>query len=109
MTLPTSFYEGALPSNYVHDLDKQRLPDYKFYQSLGDRSERNNFRAPAYHRMDVSYKITKTKAVGTRSWIFNIYNLYNRQNPYFIYYDQQKLKQFSLLPILPSVTYQREF
>ncbi|WP_176454211.1 TonB-dependent receptor [Siphonobacter sp. BAB-5385] len=109
LTLPTSFYEGALPSNYVHDLNNPLLINYKFYQSLGDMSQRNNFRAPAYHRMDVSYKLTKLKVNGTRSWIFNVYNLYNRQNPYFIYYDQQKLKQFSLLPILPSVTYQREF
>jgi hypothetical protein len=53
------------------------------------------------------------------SWNFSIYNLYNRMNPYFIYFGsegqlqsgvfQVKAYQVSLFPILPSVTWNFEF
>jgi hypothetical protein len=53
------------------------------------------------------------------SWVFSIYNVYSRHNPYFIYFDQEgdpytgSLKiqaiQVSLFPILPSVTWNFKF
>ena len=82
----------------------------------------NQYRLPAYHRMDLSAiytpqpkKVRKFKG----EWVFSVYNLYSRQNPYFIYYDQSgnplqgdlqvDARQVSLFPVLPSVTWNFKF
>lgn len=81
---------------------------------------RNGFRMPDYHRADISatYKYRDRKKFKS-SWNFSIYNVYNRMNPYFIYFDQSgsienqdlsfSAKQVSLFPILPSVTWNFSF
>jgi hypothetical protein len=53
------------------------------------------------------------------NWNFSVYNLYNRMNPYFIYFGtegqiqngvfQVKAYQVSLFPVLPSITWNFEF
>lgn len=80
----------------------------------------NAFRMPAYHRLDLSanYKLKKTKRFES-SLNFSVYNVYNRSNPYFIYFNVKgsallsylnvKPKQISLFPILPSVTWNFKF
>ena len=78
--------------------------------------ERNGYRMPAYHRLDVSATFFKKKKKRWESsWNFSVFNVYNRANPYFIYFDDEgsisqgtlklQAKQVSLFPILPSVTY----
>ena len=47
-------------------------------------AERNGYRAPDYHRLDVSASWTKKGKKVTRQWVFGIYNLYNRYNPFLI-------------------------
>ena len=81
---------------------------------------RNNFRMPAYHRMDLSatYEGRKRARFST-SWVFSLYNVYSRLNPYYLYFDVEgdikeyrlevKAKQISLFPIIPSVTYRVSF
>jgi outer membrane receptor for monomeric catechols len=81
--------------------------------------DRNSWRLPAYHRLDlgVSYMVQKKK--WSYDINFSIYNVYNRQNPYFVYLaikgepgkGNQKavLKQSSLFPILPSLTWNFKF
>jgi hypothetical protein len=113
ITLPVSrfFYEGRVVDVY------------------GDR---NGFRMAPFHRADISatYYPQKRKkkddeAAKVRkrtfksSWTFSVYNLYNRQNPYFIYFGNDgnlnegtleiKAYQVSLFPILPSVTWNFSF
>lgn len=81
-------------------------------------STTNGYRLPAYHRLDLAATYTPKPKVNKKyksSWVFSIYNVYSRQNPYFIYFDQQgsvqagdlkiQAKQVSLFPILPSVTW----
>ena len=82
----------------------------------------NQYRLPAYHRMDISATYTpmpkKVRKVQS-SWVFGVYNTYSRMNPYFIYYDQSgspldgslkiEARQVSLFPILPSVTWNFKF
>ena len=94
--------------------------DGNFYSQYG---ERNSYRMPAYHRMDVSatYSRNKPNKKFNSSWNFSIYNLYNRANPYFIYFDvegegslnegdfQAQAYQISLFPILPSITWNFNF
>ena len=85
-------------------------------------SRLNQYRMQAYHRMDVSATYTpkvKPGRIGGQSWVFSVYNLYSRQNPYFLYFDQSgqlsngdlqvEARQVSLFPILPSVTWNFKF
>jgi hypothetical protein len=73
-----------------------------------------------YHRFDLSATLQGKKTKRFESnWNFSIFNVYNRHNPYFIYFDNQgekdkgtleiKAKQLSLFPVLPSVTYNFKF
>jgi hypothetical protein len=76
----------------------------------------NSFRLPAYHRMDLSatYIVKQTKKFES-SWNFSIYNVYNRANPYFIYFlpdiqnNQVKAYMVYLFPIVPSVQWNFKF
>lgn len=95
---------------------------------------RNNFRMAAYHRADISatWHMKQSRAKTSvdpqapvrapkfkSNWNFSVYNLYNRMNPYFIYFGtdgqiqngvfQVKAYQVSLFPILPSITWNFEF
>ncbi len=70
---------------------------------------RNNFQMRANHHLDISYKTSKKKTKGLRTWTFSVYNLYNRRNPYFLFMQNDELRQLSLLPILPSVSYEYIF
>lgn len=78
----------------------------------------NAYRMNPYHRLDFSATYTpKPKKVRryTSNWVFSVYNVYSRLNPYFYYYDQQgsasegtlevTAKQVSLFPVIPSVTW----
>lgn len=78
---------------------------------------RNGYRTPAYHRLDASVNVSKDVKLGRQTWSFGVYNLYNRQNPFMIYFDEEYvgnqshtvLKQLSLFPIIPSVSYNLKF
>jgi hypothetical protein len=90
-----------------------------------DYGPRNGYRMPPYHRADVSVTYTcKRKTLGKKisyqnNWNFSVYNIYNRHNPYFIFFDTEgsveegslkvTAKQVSLFPILPSVTWNFNF
>lgn len=78
----------------------------------------NGYRMNAYHRMDIAATYTpkpKKQRKYSSNWVFSIYNIYSRANPYFLYFDQEGSaadgtlkvsgKQVSLFPILPSVTW----
>jgi hypothetical protein len=76
----------------------------------------NSYRLPAYHRADISFTyIRKKTEKWESSWNFSIYNLYNRANPYFIYFypdielGQVKAYMVYLFPILPSVQWNFKF
>ncbi len=55
---------------------------------------RNNLRIPAYHRLDVSVTLNGKKEKKGRPrknqdyWVFGLYNVYGRQNPFSIYFTQ---------------------
>jgi hypothetical protein len=130
ITIPVSYY-------YI---------DGNFVTEYGAR---NSFRMPPYHRLDVSATYTpdrtkkkerkkerlksryerEGKDVNTMrapwyknyesSWNFSIFNVYNRHNPYIVYFATQgspydgtlkiKAKQVYLFPILPSITWNFNF
>ena len=81
---------------------------------------RNGFRMPSYHRADISLTYVNRETEKYKSsWNFSVYNIYNRMNPYFIYFNQEggsdtqdinfTAKQVSLFPVLPSVTWNFSF
>lgn len=104
VTLPTSLY--VVNGQLVQDIEKI-----------------NNYALPPYHRFDIAAIYTPkpdSKKKWKGSWTFSIYNVYSRQNPYIIYLDTQggvnsangvqlKVKQISIFPILPSITYNFKF
>lgn len=94
----------------------------RFYFINGTLSQQfssiNSYRMNSYHRLDIAATYTpkhKKQRKYTDNWVFSIYNLYSRLNPYFIYFDQEgsaaqgnlkvSAKQVSLFPILPSITW----
>ena len=107
-TLPDSRYA------YRYGIDPVTgEPDYIFIDKY---SSVNSFRLPAYHRADLSftYNQIQTKKFES-SWNFSIYNVYNRANPYFIYFlpdiKSQTVKAYMvyLFPIVPSVQWNFKF
>lgn len=85
-------------------------------------SRLNQYRMRAYHRLDLSATYTpipKKQRKVSGYWVFSIYNVYSRLNPYFIYFDEEgalsngdlrmTAKQVSLFPIIPSVTWNFKF
>ena len=103
MTLPERFYfiNGVLTQEY---------------------SRINQYRMKPYHRLDFSATYTpvpKKKRKLSSYWVFSIYNVYSRLNPYFIYFDQTgnlqngdvkvEARQVSLFPVLPAVTWNFRF
>ena len=93
----------------------QNISPWGSYTPLIDNIEnRNNYRMPAYHRLDFSVNFNKQKKYGKRIWSVGAYNLYNRKNPFYMDfgYDSHHnrvLKQYSLFPIIPSISYKYEF
>lgn len=85
-------------------------------------ANRNSARMKDYHRLDIGLHYeTITKGNRKALWSFSLYNVYNRKNPYYYYYNIQggpeiirpdkgnevlplKLYQISFFPILPSVS-----
>ena len=88
------------------------IDNYIYYYA-----ERNGYRAPDYHRLDVSATWTKKISNGklTRQWTFGIYNLYNHYNPFIINFEDSnngartKAVQYSLFGIVPSVSFGLKF
>ena len=81
---------------------------------------RGNIRVPDYHRLDVSATKKNKKALfgkGSSEWVFSVYNLYNRKNPFSIYTRpnednsvQTEAVQLSIIgSFVPAVTYNFSF
>lgn len=77
---------------------------------------RNNYRMPNYHRLDLGVNVHKKRKRGIQTWSYGLYNAYSRQNPYYLFIttnyqnpNERTLKQLSLFPIMPSVSYNFKF
>jgi outer membrane receptor for ferrienterochelin and colicin len=112
ITLPISTYQiSGLGSAITQE-------QFGFYEQGTEYTDRNAFRMRAYHRADIGLQVTKKKKKGVRTWEFSAYNLYNRKNPFYYTIGPEKrfepeskqvLKQISLFPILPSVSWSYKF
>ena len=75
-------------------------------------SERNNYKMPDYHRLDLGVTChLPDKNHDNMEHMLNlsVYNAYCRFNPYLVYPKDGKLYQFSLFPIMPSLSYVFKF
>jgi hypothetical protein len=86
--------------------------------TIPNYSQRNDNRLPAYHRLDVSatYVPKPEKIKGFQgSWVFGIYNVYNRLNAASISFGensdtrQNEATQLSIFGIVPSISYNFKF
>lgn len=74
----------------------------------------NGVRLPAYHRLDIGFT-KEWEAYGKkRALSLSVYNVYSRQNPFLVTVKTKPdgstgLKQFSLFPIIPSISYRISF
>jgi hypothetical protein len=72
------------------------LPEYKFdYQNyqLLYYSDRNKYRLPDYHRLDISLTHDESIRISKKwkgSWTLSIINLYGRENAYSVFYKQEE-------------------
>jgi hypothetical protein len=80
-------------------------------------TEKNGYRTPAYHRLDLSATLEgKPGKKYQSSWSFGIYNVYNRKNAFSIDFredpdnaNKTQAVRTSLFGIIPSVTWNFKF
>lgn len=95
------------------------VPDVK-YEVAGETcyyySNRNAYKAPPTHRLDLSATYTHKGPRLTYEWAFGIYNAYCRYNPYVVYFRDDPTKpsgtqavQQAMYGLVPSVSYTLRF
>lgn len=101
---------GGYPGNLSNLFGTYRYGEYY--------GTKNGFRMRDYHRLDIGFTHTRSRYGKERIWSFSIYNVYNRQNPYYYFYKERKpwrgdcttvLNEISFLPILPAISYTLKF
>jgi hypothetical protein len=131
VTLPETIYPyvnypvGMNDFNYGELMSSQNM--FGFITEMSRRrgeiiyyGERNKYRMPAYHRLDLGISFIKEKKHSQRTWSLGLYNAYSHLNPFYVTYTDdtsgawaQKssagLKIVTLLPIMPSVSYSIKF
>jgi len=103
------------------------LPEIKYKyagETLVYYSDRNKYRMPPYHRLDVSITFDENlrrKRMWKGSWTLSVYNAYGRENPYSVYYRkagpgaENEFRKYSLYKLsvigipVPSLTYNFKF
>ncbi|MFA0961365.1 TonB-dependent receptor domain-containing protein [Roseivirga sp. BDSF3-8] len=85
---------------------------------INDYSDRNGYRTPPYHRLDISFTYEPNLRLSKKyedSWTFAVYNVYGRKNPYSVFFQDfegspPQAYKFSVLGVpFPSVTYNFKF
>ncbi|MDR0332004.1 MAG: TonB-dependent receptor [Dysgonamonadaceae bacterium] len=93
--------------------------DWNFIDGLLELEHRNNFQMAPYHRLDIGINYTFARR-NNRFCVLNLsaYNAYNRMNPYRVivsadskedYTYTYRLKQITLFPIIPGLSFTYHF
>ncbi len=102
------------------------LPEYTFMHGndlLLVYSDRNHYRLPAYHRLDISISLGENLRIDQRgkgSFTFSVINVYGKKNPFSVFYKKepstlQGPRSFDLYQLyiigrpLPTITYNFSF
>lgn len=99
----TAFYEPGkrwtFSSNFVlisgtpTTFPTSRFEQQGFVIPHNANNTRNNVRIPVYHRLDLSATLEGKKNEERRwqsQWVFSIYNVYSRRNPFSIFFRQDQ-------------------
>lgn len=120
-TASFTFASGSwytLPTGHVLSVGPEKYPDIDLCIT-----ERNNYRLPPSHHLDLGVNFRKPKARGERIWNFGIYNVYGAHNPTLLDISTNDSKfdnpnvpdgaivitKRSFFMFLPSVNYTRKF
>lgn len=95
----------------------QNIPGADFEVITLYEADRNSFRMPAYHRLDLGLIWKFFPKWGESDLTFSVYNAYSRRNAYFLYIEQIgepiptdfRARQVALFPIIPTLTYNFKF
>ncbi|MDO1447254.1 TonB-dependent receptor [Rhodocytophaga aerolata] len=129
LTISTQWKTGrgwTMGTNFVYTTGRPATyPDSKYIlnnRTIIGYSRRNADRIPDYHRLDVSfsydtrkvYAETQTTKKHYSVWVFSIYNMYARKNPYSIYFsnDNSRAQAYRLAVFgmfIPSITWNLYF
>lgn len=95
---------------------------YNPFLDLYSYSDRNAYRMQSYHRLDLAISFIKKKKWGERRWVVGVYNAYGRRNPFYVdvktnviyqpdgsFKEATKFVQYSIFPLVPSISYQFKF
>lgn len=111
-----------LSASFIYATGKAYTPVKSLFFIEGkatvEYAQRNSDRLKDYHRMDLSLVYEKKSKLNKpfhSSWAFSIYNVYNRKNPFFSYFDfssnvlsgsvSAKAYEVTIFTIIPSVTW----
>ncbi len=79
-------------------------------------NEKNNETLPDYHRFDIGFNFYNDYSFGRQKFTIGLFNAYNRKNPFYLELrrnvdrpERFEYAQYSLLPILPSLSYSLSF
>jgi len=77
-------------------------------------SIKNGYRMPNYHRLDLGMSFSRSFDKADRKITIGLINVYNRKNPYFLYWTKDssgtpKLMQISMFPIMPNISVSYSF
>ncbi len=134
-----AFYEidkrWSLSSNFIYTsgtpttFPTSRYTEQGILIPLNANNTRNNVNLPSYNRLDIAFTFQgKEYDKGGKKrknhdyWVFSVYNLYARKNPFSIYFSQvdvqtlpgqplvSQAKQLSIIgTIVPAVSYNLKF
>jgi hypothetical protein len=89
------------------------------FQDVEVLGNKNEYRMSNTHRLDLSVEFKKKKKNYERKWIISVYNAYWNSNPYYLFAEEdynpatgtttRRLKEISILPIIPSLSYAIKF
>lgn len=110
ITIPIAMYQGVTPPYWNIKSGTYAPPkeeENAYYRQL--MSETNGYSMPYYLRIDIGYNFHKTGKRFVRDLTVGIFNVLNRKNPYLVFYDEDRWKQLSIFPIIPSVKWVLNF
>ncbi|MBN2349286.1 MAG: carboxypeptidase-like regulatory domain-containing protein [Bacteroidales bacterium] len=101
----------TMPTGFIFIPHSANSNPYPLY------SERNNFRMPATHRLDIATVFSKNHSWGNSQLAIGIYNAYNQTNPYFLFFilrtdehDEVSVipQQLGIFPCTPFINFKVE-
>ena len=108
---------------FIPKYDDKHIPvNFYSYNPVSCAGWRNNFRMPAYHRLDLGVNFHKRKKTCERIFNLSLYNAYNHLNPLLVYpknqfeyddcgelHERTSLVKLAIFPIMPSFSLTYKF